>query len=106
MWNGTKQTLSTLALSHGLNLGTRPLAADASVNQRDLTLCTRHPHQGIMRDRIAWQGAFRVYVTRHAQLPIPSSFIPGPHGQASRVRSSKGSLEHGLKRSARRAAQH
>ncbi len=39
--NRTNLTLSALALSKGLNLGTRSLAANASVNDGDQTLRTR-----------------------------------------------------------------
>jgi hypothetical protein len=66
--NRTNLTLSALALSNGLNLGTRSLAANASVNDGDQTLRTRHSHHDVMRERMVW------YVV--SSIPKPTDAIP------------------------------
>jgi hypothetical protein len=68
MLNRTNLTLSALALSNGLNLGTRSLAANASVNDGDQTLRTRHSHHDVMRERMVW------YVV--SSIPKPTDAIP------------------------------
>jgi hypothetical protein len=68
------QTLSALALSNRLNLGTRSLAASASVNDGNLTPCTRHSYHGVMRDGMVWYDVFSNPKTKHAIPTIPSSF--------------------------------
>jgi hypothetical protein len=74
MLNRTNLTLSALALSKGLNLGTRSLAADASVNDGDQTLNVRHSHHGVMREGMVWYGVFSNSKPRYAIPVIPSSF--------------------------------
>ena len=73
MFNRTNQTLSALALSNRLNLGTRSLAAIASVNVGNLTLRTRHSYHGVMRDGMVWYDVFTDPKTKHATPTIPSS---------------------------------
>jgi hypothetical protein len=74
MLNRKNLTLSALAISNRLNLGTRSLAADASVNDGDQTLNVRHSHHGVMREGMAWYGVFPIPKPRHAIPVIPSSF--------------------------------
>jgi len=78
MLNRMNQTLSALALSNRLNLGTRSLAALASVNDGNLTLCTRHSYHGVMRDGMVWYDVFSNPKTKHAIPTIPSSFSQPP----------------------------
>jgi hypothetical protein len=85
MLNRTDLTLSALALSNGLNLGTRSLAADAGVNHGDQNLCTRHSLQDIMRDAMVWRDAYLISEARCAIPLIAGSPFPGPKGQSSRV---------------------
>ena len=54
MLNRTNLTLSALALSNRLNLGTRSLAANAGVNMGDKIRYIRQPHHGVMRDGMMW----------------------------------------------------
>ena len=49
MLDRTNLTLSALALTSGLNLGTRSLAANASVNTNGDSRI-RHTHHGLMRE--------------------------------------------------------
>jgi hypothetical protein len=74
MLNRMNLTLSALALSNGLNLGTRSLAADASVNDGDQTLRIRHSHHGIMREGMVWYVVFSNPKPRYAIPAIPCSF--------------------------------
>jgi hypothetical protein len=73
MLSRTNQTLSALALSNRLNLGTRSLAALASVNDGNLTPCTRHSYHGVMRDGMVWYDVFSNPKTKHPIPTIPSS---------------------------------
>jgi hypothetical protein len=74
MFYRTNQTLSALALSNRLlNLGTRSLAANASVNDGDQTLRTRHSYHGVMRDGMVWYDVFTDPKTKHVIPTIPSS---------------------------------
>ena len=73
MLSRTNQTLSALALSNRLNLGTRSLAANASVNDGNLTPCTRHSYHGVMRDGMVWDDVFSNPKTKHPIPTIPSS---------------------------------
>jgi hypothetical protein len=73
MFYRTNQTLSALALSNRLNLGTRSLAANASVNDGNLTPCTRHSYHGVMRDGMVWYDVFSNPKTKHSIPTIPSS---------------------------------
>ena len=72
--NRTNLTLSALALSNGLNLGTRSLAANASVNDGDLTLRTRHLHHDVMRERMVWYVVSSIPKPTDTIPAIPSSF--------------------------------
>jgi len=72
--NRTNLTLSALALSNGLNLGTRSLAVNASVNDGDQTLRTRHSHHDVMRERMVWYVVSSIPKPTDAIPAIPSSF--------------------------------
>jgi hypothetical protein len=74
MLNRKDLTLSALALSNGLNLGTRSLAANASVIDGDQTLNVRHSHHGVMREGMVWYARFSNRKPRYAIPTIPSSF--------------------------------
>ena len=74
MLNRTNLTLSALALSNGLNLGTRSLAANASVNDGDQTLRIRHLHHDVMRERMVWYVVSSIPKPTDAIPAIPSSF--------------------------------
>jgi hypothetical protein len=52
MLNRTNLTLS--ALTNRLNLGTRALVLNASVNNGKPTLRIRHFHHDVMRQRMVW----------------------------------------------------
>jgi hypothetical protein len=98
--NRTNLTLSALALSNGLNLGTRSLAANASVNVGDQTLRIRHSHHGVMREGMVWYVVFSNPKPRYAIPAIPSSFSSEQQRRLSCVTLQRS----GLKRTARRAA--
>jgi hypothetical protein len=74
MLNRTNLTLSALALSNRLNLGTRSLAANAGVNNGDKTQTIRQSHHGVMRDGMMWSYADPIHPIGDAFPPIPSSF--------------------------------
>ena len=78
MLNRTNLTLSALALSHRLNLGTRSLAAKARVNFGDKTQNIRQSHHGVMRDGMMWSGGYPIPQIGTAFPRIPSSFSPVP----------------------------
>jgi hypothetical protein len=86
MLNRTNLTLSALALSNRLNLGTRSLAANAGAHHGVENLRTRHSLHDIMRDGMVWQDGFAIRVSRYAIPPIPSSFSPVRQRQESCVR--------------------
>ena len=73
--NRTNLTLSALALSNGLNLGTRSLVANASVNDGDQTLRIRHSHHDVMRERMVWYVVSSIPKPTDAIPAIPSSFF-------------------------------
>ena len=75
MLNRTNLTLSALALSNGLNLGTRSLAANAGVNNGDQTLRTRQSHHDVMRERMVWYVVSSIPKPTDAIPAIPSSFF-------------------------------
>jgi hypothetical protein len=77
MLNRTNRTLSALALSNRLNLGTRSLAANASVNRGDQSLLVRQSHRGVMHDGMMWYQGFSV--------PKPATMIPLIPGSFSQV---------------------
>ena len=82
MLNRTNLTLSALALSNGLNLGTRSLAANASVNDGDQTLRTRHSHHDVMRERMVWYVVFSIPKPRMRFQPFRAHF---PSSNSNRV---------------------
>jgi hypothetical protein len=75
MLNRTNRTLSALALSNGLNLGTRSSAANTSVNFGGETLRTRQSHHDVMRERMDWYVVLSIPRPRYAIPVIPGSFI-------------------------------
>jgi len=78
MLNRTNLTLSALALSNRLNLGTRSLAANAGVNNVGDTLRIRSSHQDVMRVGMVWYVVFSIPKPRHAIPAIPSSLLKSP----------------------------
>jgi hypothetical protein len=74
MFNRTNQTLSALALSNRLNLGTRSLAANAGVNHGALTLSIRLSHHDVMREGMVWYVVSSISKPRYAIPAIPGSF--------------------------------
>jgi hypothetical protein len=85
MLNRTNLTLSALALSNRLNLGTRSLAANAGVNTGAKTLNIRQSHHGDMRDGMMWPGVDPIPQIGPAFRPIPSSFSSVPQCPSSGV---------------------
>jgi hypothetical protein len=73
MLNRTNLTLSALALSNRLNLGTRSLAANAGVNHGAQTLCILHSYHDVMRERMVWYVVSSIAKPRHAIPAIPGS---------------------------------
>jgi hypothetical protein len=79
MLNRTNQTLSALALSNRLNLGTRSFAVKASAKLGAKTLRTRHVdfHQDLMRVGMEWSmPAYSIPKSKRQSPSIPS-FFPG-----------------------------
>jgi hypothetical protein len=74
--NRTNLTLSALALSNGLNLGTRSFAVDANVSNGDQTLRIRQVHHDVMRERMVWYVVSSIPKPSDANPAIPSSFFP------------------------------
>jgi len=74
MFNRTNLTLSALALSNRLNLGTRSLAVNASVNHGDQTPRIRHTHHDVMREGMVWYDVFPIITERYATPTTPGSF--------------------------------
>ena len=75
MLNRTNLTLSALALSNGLNLGTRSLAANADVNIDGQTLCIRHSHHDVMREGMVWYVVFSMPKSKHGFQPFRAHFF-------------------------------
>jgi hypothetical protein len=92
MLNRTNLTLSALALSNRLNLGTRSFAANASVNFVGETLRTRQSHHDVMRERMDWYVVLSMPRPRYAIPVIRSSFFQPQHGQLSCVTSQQSVL--------------
>ncbi len=90
--NRTNLTLSALALSNGLNLGTRSLAVNASVNTGDQTLRTRLTHHDVMRERMVWYVVSSISKPMYAIPAIPGSFSPEQPSQWSCVTLPRGSV--------------
>jgi hypothetical protein len=74
MLNRKNQTLSALALSNRLNLGTRSLAANAGVKHGDQILCILHSPPDVMRDGTAWYVVSSIPKMRYAMPIRPGSF--------------------------------
>jgi hypothetical protein len=68
-------TLSALALSNGLNLGTRACAANADVNLDGQTLYIQHSHHGVMREGMV-PTSFSKPKSKVGIKSIPSSISP------------------------------
>jgi len=91
--NRTKLTLSALALSNGLNLGTRSLAVNASANNNgDLSLRVRQTHHDVMRERMVWYVVSSIPKPMYAIPAIPSSFSQEQQSQWSCVTLPQGSV--------------
>lgn len=71
MLNRTNLTLSALALTNGLNLGTRSLAAKASVNTNGDLVRIRQTHHGVMREGMMWYSDVSIPKSRPG-IPIVS----------------------------------
>jgi hypothetical protein len=89
MLNRTNLTLSASALSNGLNLGTRSLAALAGVNNDRTTLHICPSHQDVMRERMGWYVVFSIPGPRYAIPAIPVSFSPVQRRQFGVVTSQR-----------------
>jgi len=74
MFNRTNLTLSALALSNRLNLGTRSLAQNAGVNHGGQTLRTRRTHHDVLRGGMVWYDVFPILTERYVISAIPGSF--------------------------------
>jgi len=68
-------TLSALALSNRLNLGTRSRTANADVNLDGQTLCILNSHHGVMREGMMWHS-FSKPKSKQGFPSIPSSISP------------------------------
>jgi hypothetical protein len=68
-------TLSALALSNGLNLGTRSSAANADVNLDGQTLYILNSHHGVMREGMVWHS-FSKPKSKQGIPSIPGSISP------------------------------
>ena len=68
-------TLSALALSNGLNLGTRSRTANADVNLDGQTLYILNSHHGVMREGMV-HTSFSKPKSKVGKQPIPSSISP------------------------------
>ena len=89
MLNRTNLTLSALALSNRLNLGTRSLAANASVDFGGQTLRTRQFHHDVMRERMDWYVVLSMPRPRYVIPAIPGSFFQVQQRQFSCVASQQ-----------------
>ena len=92
LMNRTNLTLSALAFSNGLNLGTRSLAANASVNDGDQTLRTRHSHHDVMRERMVWYVVSSIPKPMYAIPAIPGSFFQQQQRPSSCLTSPQGEV--------------
>ncbi len=75
MLNRINLTLS--ALTNRLNLGTRALGLNASVNNGDKTLRIRHFHHDVMRQSMVWYVVPSSRSQSYDIPPMPDSIIPG-----------------------------
>jgi hypothetical protein len=88
--NRTNLTLSALALSNGLNLGTRPRAAHADVNLDGQTSYILLSHHVVMREGMEWSFVFSKPKSKQAIPSIPSSISPVQLPQLSCAISQQG----------------
>ena len=96
MLNRTNLTLSALALSNRLNLGTRSFAANASVNFGVETLRTRQSHHDVMRERMDWYVVLSIPRPRYAIPAIRGSFFHVQQRQLSFVTSDQSPVAVGV----------
>ncbi len=75
MLNRNNLTLS--ALTNRLNLGTRALVLNASVNNGDTNLRIRHFHHDAMRQSMVWYVVPSFRSQTYDIPPMPDSIIPG-----------------------------
>jgi hypothetical protein len=76
MLNRTNLTLTASALSNGLNLGTRSLAARAGVNNDGTTFHICPSHQDVMRERVVWYVAVSIPNPKDAIPTVQDSIFP------------------------------
>jgi len=88
--NRTNLTLSALALSNGLNLGTRARAANADVNLHGQSSYILLSHHDVMREGMEWSFVFSKPKTKQAIPLIPGSISPIQLPQLSCVLSQQG----------------
>jgi len=81
MFNRTNLTLSALALSNRLNLGTRSLANHAGVMNGNETLRARHTHHDVLREGMVWYDVFPILPARYVISAVPGSFSQQQQGQ-------------------------
>jgi hypothetical protein len=91
----TNLTLSALALSNGLNLGTRSFAIYANANLGGDSLRFRQPHHDVMRERMVWHVVSTITKPKDTIPPIPGSFIEEQPCQQSWESCLEGSLVQG-----------
>ena len=70
--------LTLSALTNRLNLGTRALVLNASVNNGKTTLRIRHLYHDVMRQRMVWCVVPSFDSERYDIPPMPDSIILGP----------------------------
>jgi hypothetical protein len=89
MSNRTNLTLS--ALSNRLNLGTRSLVLNTSVNDGKQALRIRHIQHDhdVMRERMVWYVVQSFEPQKHDMPPIPDSIIPGQVQRPVRCQSQE-----------------
>jgi len=90
MLDRTNLTLSALALTSGLNLGTRSLAANASVNTNGDLVRIRHTHHGLMREGMMWYSVVSIPKSRPGIPVAPDSFSQVQQQRFGSVLSQQG----------------
>jgi hypothetical protein len=90
MFNRMNLTLSALAHSNRLNLGTRSLARNAGVNHGDQTLRTRHTHFGVMREGMGWYDVFPITQPGYGLPTFPGSLFQQQPNPPSCLRGQPG----------------
>jgi hypothetical protein len=90
MLNRTNLTLS--ALTNRLNLGTRALVLNASVNNGKPTLRIRYFHHDVMRQRMVWYVVPSSIPGKYDIPPMPDSIFPGPRQRPIRCAGQGASL--------------